>query len=1371
MHDLENSELNSSTSSRSLDRSNHGSYHHLPQSPSLDNVSTSSLSKAKSLDSISGDILPPRQYQSWNLPIRDISKIQEIQIGKQPVRHAKNNHGSKIFQTKDIYKEAFENTRKIEEKKFRVKFDALLGQMQKALEKQSHDDQSNISFGDIMVNYRSRIRELLSDLSQRLQLAVENYLEDDENSAASSQKVKHIVSRLVEDHLGESVDLTSDEAVSDLSSLSDDSFEGHHSYEDQLAQAVVSKVVENQRMKDLTIHSGPLDKNSIIPDYQLPQENLISQTAAVNLKTPNKSPPIRKPLCSKYVDEQVVTYEPPIKKSVVEQKESSNLKLGSAYGELSGRPLNKGINLDDVVLDSPEIDPDYVSLNLPPIKETADEEDMKDEENFGLTKFRDRNWILRRLNTKATIDEIPANHSVLVPQPEENIFPKIGDRDADDLSDLSEIDENEIEDHDMFLTVNNNSESVPNSIVATSNSPSQTVPSSRDLSPKTDISKTQDEVVSLKSKNINTVEKLPEPEEKSIPSETGDPKFVIPPVSTTGVEGEALILNCRVEGTEPVDVFWFHVGHEVVKLGDSEKYEIKKDELDRHMLTVYHPSKDDVGQYMCIAVNDMGKCTEYFIVTLDKNTQPMKIPELLKKFDDIEVRPGQLVRFRCKVKGYPPPRITWYKDGKILKASGNLKLEKFGNRDYSLSIDNATLDDDAEYCVVGRNLVGEVRHCAQLIVEPVESVSKVEESERKEVTKMTSSPKASDVTKVQPDAHNGSVGQKASEEPCVREEKHIENLSRKMTRTKDNVSHVAEDMLQSADEMTLIQHHLDFMDRTLNKLENNMPQHANPQSNDEDTLNNNEEFQVNDVFAQKVLAEYHIQDTTDQSKDVSVKKQDVPTETADEAGIEPTTVDDMFAHRVLSEHHEQKMAAEKMRKVTSTALEILEKAELAVQQQKDTENNIIPTTDYNDHLNSDDLDDPTVCYPINELSSVTESKDKLEPTDQLNIEVEAEPDVVTEQKHENKEPSTLVPESPVEGSRDLFSTQKDSSSAKPSEVTSYNFGLRPVDAERFKKDFYVNPPKKVNPNKSSNTPGVRSRDIVKTKHEVEDTEDKIYMAACSVYSLEDKIQQLEAQVGDIHEGISDSSMSALEDEVAKAMAGVEHSENEVASIEKSVEQHQNTLDHQTASLPHMSADFSTAFHKDSLKTPQKLVGVSREKDIPASRSEFDSKVSVELPSVTRLRALFNQPTRNNLGDSSVKRTDKLDPRIHSITARSLSKLQMENLKSEKSGISTISLDGKPTQRPRPSLKTIPAPGPPGGTEIITKSTKKSLAPVAPSETEETGTVKGGTAAKATFWENVVKKSSSPDNENQPVFPDLVGEDDAKSESGQKRKEN
>lgn len=56
---------------------------------------------------------------------------------------------------------------------------------------------------------------------------------------------------------------------------------------------------------------------------------------------------------------------------------------------------------------------------------------------------------------------------------------------------------------------------------------------------------------------------------------------------------------------------------------------------------------------------------------------------------------------------------------------------------------------------------------------------------------------------------------------------------------------------------------------------------------------------------------------------------------------------------------------------------------------------------------------------------------------------------------------------------------------------------------------------------------------------------QIYIAANGVYSLEDKIQQLEAQVENIHEGMSEKSMSDLEDEVAKTVAQVEHSEHQV----------------------------------------------------------------------------------------------------------------------------------------------------------------------------------------------------------------------------------
>ena len=43
--------------------------------------------------------------------------------------------------------------------------------------------------------------------------------------------------------------------------------------------------------------------------------------------------------------------------------------------------------------------------------------------------------------------------------------------------------------------------------------------------------------------------------------------------------------------------------------------------------------------------------------------------------------------------------------------------EKQGNRDYVLSIEYVTMDDDAEYMVVAKNIAGEAKSSAQLLVE------------------------------------------------------------------------------------------------------------------------------------------------------------------------------------------------------------------------------------------------------------------------------------------------------------------------------------------------------------------------------------------------------------------------------------------------------------------------------------------------------------------------------------------------------------------------------------------------------------------------------------------------------------------------------
>ena len=58
------------------------------------------------------------------------------------------------------------------------------------------------------------------------------------------------------------------------------------------------------------------------------------------------------------------------------------------------------------------------------------------------------------------------------------------------------------------------------------------------------------------------------------------------------------------------------------------------------------------------------KIKEQAYVCITENTGEKVAPEFIKGIQDLEISSGQGAKFRCKVKGYPAPRVLWFKDGK-----------------------------------------------------------------------------------------------------------------------------------------------------------------------------------------------------------------------------------------------------------------------------------------------------------------------------------------------------------------------------------------------------------------------------------------------------------------------------------------------------------------------------------------------------------------------------------------------------------------------------------------------------------------------------------------------------------------------------------
>ncbi|KAK3578099.1 hypothetical protein CHS0354_007810 [Potamilus streckersoni] len=1225
--------------------------------------------------------IPPPPSTAFLSKALSMESLHQPRSKEEPPQtdHNSNINKQKEKEKRDIYKEAFESTKRAEEAKFKMKFDKILEELKISLDNQALEGleqassaYDSTSYGEAMVSYKNRVREVLVSLSQRLELAIESFDESNPSSAmATSQKVKQMVSKLVEDKLGESLDLTSDEAVSDLSSLSDESGDHQKSFEDQLAQAIIAKFLENlrkeagvqlhlaeaqdivdsggyssgiedQKVERAMSFSDSEDKNetdtTLLVKTEERRDSFVNSHFSEkeicefngqeigeeltgidsNGNTLNKPKEDRKgdsekdvadicepvdekdileqefeklrsfatvfaprPLYEVHMREEIE--EEPIEEVMESVKVNHNESLDefearcSSYERVHGSHLSLP-DFDDVDFDADysdgsnrEIDPDLLSMNmigLDPIEEETEEE-LETDKNESTSDDLDwrRNWIFKGNTTVSPYSNVGLKrvgeehgnvYMMTIPQPKLEYAPQIGNRDADELSDFSDYsgektdsseglsDEESAfysktsEEIERITRISSNTQTQNSSLTSIS---VQTDESDADTSTSKALSssfsdsgiKNHSSLDRSKAEDNSSKKPSLKLSEELIPAVGGDPKFEISPESFTVPEGEPAKFSCRVCGTAPVDVFWYKVsGEEVKELEESEKYEIVK-EMNKYHVTMFNLTQEDAGQYMCIAINEKGQCCQYFILSIKKNTQEFKAPEFIKGIQDAETKEAQSFKFRCKVKGYPQPRVVWYKDGHIIKPGGNCRLEKFGNRDYLLAFDCVTMDDDAEYTVMAKNIAGEAKSLASLIVEPCEA------PEEKSAPRDLASPTM----------QRDNLTPKSSVE-LKKDDHNLNNLTQKVMMTKDSVSVVAEDMLHStkknekaANVRKVTSSALDV----LNSVESSLK--SETYSLDSEILSPRSETHSLDWLAT----------STPRSSTDDINKIHVDRETIDPLRIE----------KVASQIEEDKHTTEITFNFSSNRK--TNTSHLTPISSRITSSNLSPTFQSNKDSHGEGT--KTITFAVNrpELlhvhGNISHDHEKITETN--------------DQDPVNSEISSLV-------SLDTLDSTDSLKGSKSLEPTIVNLGPKRIDSQQYSRDFYVN-----------NSPKPQ-----KKKWEV-----KLTGAAA------------------LHQSSSD----------------VDKTEEEVKSVENTVQSlRKNTRPRSPEPPPQ----------------PTHLVGLTSETELPESRTEFNEEYSVELPSVNRLKAMFS-----NDDSSSIKRLNQ-EYGVHSITARSLPKEKLERLKSSKS---------------------------------------------------------------------------------------------------------
>ncbi|KAJ7986246.1 hypothetical protein DPEC_G00337960 [Dallia pectoralis] len=182
------------------------------------------------------------------------------------------------------------------------------------------------------------------------------------------------------------------------------------------------------------------------------------------------------------------------------------------------------------------------------------------------------------------------------------------------------------------------------------------------------------------------------------------------PVEVNVLVGNSVTLACESHAVPPPTNTWFKNGRMVTEsaslrlLAEGQMLELKEAEV------------SDTGQYVCKAQNVAGQVDKDFHLNIHVP------PSISGSVETVVETISNPVTFACDATGFPPPSLTWLKNGQTIENSESLELYIMSGGS-KLQIGRTQLSDSGIYTCVASNVEGKAQKSYQLTIQVPPSIA------------------------------------------------------------------------------------------------------------------------------------------------------------------------------------------------------------------------------------------------------------------------------------------------------------------------------------------------------------------------------------------------------------------------------------------------------------------------------------------------------------------------------------------------------------------------------------------------------------------------------------------------------------------------